>query len=83
MSGNYPNPFNASTAIPFEIPARGRVTLKVYGVNGALAAVLVDGTLTAGRYTAAFDGAGLGSGTYIAVLETGGRRTAAKMLFLK
>ena len=80
---NYPNPFNASTTVPYSIADHGRVTLKVYDIRGALAATLVDGIHLPGDHTALFNGAGLASGTYVAVLESNSSNTARRMIFLK
>jgi hypothetical protein len=80
---NYPNPFNAVTTIPYSIAERCRVTLKVYDIRGALAATLVDGTLQPGDHTVIFNGAGLASGTYVAVLKTDNATSANRMIILK
>jgi len=61
---NYPNPFNASTSIAFELPAAQRVKLNVYAITGALVATLVDGFLPAGQFHVLFDAAHLASGMY-------------------
>jgi hypothetical protein len=53
---NYPNPFNPSTTLRFELPKDGCVTLKIYDLSGRLVKVLLSGNQTAGAHTAVWDG---------------------------
>jgi hypothetical protein len=95
---NYPNPFNPSTKIRFEIPlsplsslpafARERgvggfITLKVYDIIGRVVAVLVDNQLRPGKYEVDFDGANLSSGIYFYQLRSGNFIQSKKMVLLK
>ena len=67
LVGNYPNPFNPTTQIQYQLPASARVTLKIFDVLGREVAVLVDGMKSAGLYTANFDGSRLASGMFLLV----------------
>jgi len=80
---NFPNPFNATTTIPFTIQEQSHVTLKIMNIQGASVATLVDGIMYPGSYTETFDAAGLSSGQYFAVLESNQSRAIQKMSFLK
>ncbi len=79
LEQNYPNPFQSSTTIPFAVSEQGparRVTLSVYDLQGRRVAVLVDGILAPGSYTATWDGTGrggvpVGSGLYVYRLQHG------------
>ncbi|NQS96825.1 MAG: T9SS type A sorting domain-containing protein, partial [candidate division Zixibacteria bacterium] len=62
----YPNPFNPTTAISYQLPAASYVELTIYDIQGREAASLVDGFKPAGIYEVTFDGAGLSSGVYFA-----------------
>jgi len=83
VASNYPNPFNPSTTIGFELPRAVPVDLRVYGPTGAEVAVLVDGTLQAGRHSSVFNGAGLPSGIYVYRLRAGGEAVSGKMVLSK
>ncbi|MFA7332601.1 MAG: hypothetical protein WC326_16150, partial [Candidatus Delongbacteria bacterium] len=64
-----PNPFNPSTRLGFDMAESAPVRLAVYNLQGQEVAVLVDGTLAAGRHQVPFTPAGLASGVYVAVLR--------------
>lgn len=85
---NYPNPFNPSTVIRFEMPRAGHVRLDVYNVNGQLVVTLEDGYREAGAHEVLWNGKNsrgvtVGSGMYFYRLETAGRVTNEKMLLLR
>ncbi|MCB2230118.1 T9SS type A sorting domain-containing protein [bacterium] len=88
LAQNYPNPFNPTTEIQFSLPSSGQVRLEVYNVLGQLTNVLVDRYLSAGSYTAEWNGtdqsgAKVSSGVYFYRLTTGEFSEARKMLLLK
>jgi hypothetical protein len=71
LNHNYPNPFNPSTTIGFQLPAGNHVQLKVYNMIGQEIATLVDESRAAGAYTVRFDASGLPSGVYLYRLTSG------------
>lgn len=89
LMGSYPNPFNPSTVIRYEVPSLSKVELKVYDILGKEVMTLQNGIQEAGRYSACFNASGLPSGIYIYFfkahsLENGKSfRKSSKMLFLK
>ncbi len=80
---NYPNPFNPSTTIAFDLKDAGHVQLQVYDVMGREVATLVNSPLTAGRHTVTFEARNLPSGVYLYRLTTPGYADMRKMILLK
>ncbi len=80
---NYPNPFNPTTEIVYDMKDAGVVSLKVYNLLGQAVASLVNGNVNAGRHTVRFDAAGLTSGLYIYKMETNGFSAQGKMMLMK
>jgi flagellar hook assembly protein FlgD len=67
---NVPNPFNAETTIPYELPHPATVCLTVYDLKQQKVKVLVEDEQPAGRYTVRWDGTDaegrrVGSGVYL------------------
>ena len=80
---NYPNPFNPSTTIRYELPGNSDVRLEVYDMLGRRVALLVNETRQAGTHQAVFDASALSSGVYIYRLQAGGLVQTRKMLLIK
>lgn len=80
---NFPNPFNQTTEISFNILAEGFVQLKVYNIVGTEICTLVNKELPVGIYTINFNSYNLGSGVYLCVLNTGKSIQTRKMILLK
>lgn len=83
LHANYPNPFNASTEITFDLPRVMPASLKVYDVLGREVAELAGGVMNAGSHTIIYDASGLSSGVYFYRLEAGEFGETRKMVFLK
>ena len=80
---NFPNPFNNSTTIQYEIPSSDYVTINLFNNLGQLIAQLVDGYKKAGNYEVQFNADNLSSGTYILNISTSSRMRSKKILLLK
>jgi hypothetical protein len=80
---NYPDPFNPVTTIKYSVPTAGRITLKVYNVQGQEVATLVNGNATAGVHEAVFTTDVLPTGTYFCRLAGNGFEATEKMVLLK
>lgn len=80
---NYPNPFNPSTSIKYQITEAGRVKLKVFDILGNEVATLVNEMKQVGLYEIIFDASDFPSGTYIYTILTENFRQTKKMLLIK
>jgi hypothetical protein len=80
---NFPNPFNNSTKIHYQIPNSAAVTLKIFDALGYQVRNLIDGKQDAGTYEFNFDAADLSSGVYFLVLQTDNFKSIKKMFLLK
>jgi len=84
LEQNFPNPFNPSTIINFELNRAANVFLEVYNVVGQKVATLLnDETRSAGRHTISFDGSSLSSGIYIYRLVTPQESLTKRMTLIK
>ena len=83
LEQNFPNPFNPTTTINYQLPQAGFVTLKVYDVLGREVASLVTEEKSAGGYTVNFEAPDLASGIYIYQLRVNDYVSSKKMLLLK
>jgi hypothetical protein len=80
---NYPNPFNPSTKIVYQIPERGNVSLKIYDMLGKEVTTLVEEYRDEGRYEINFDASNLASGVYIYQLRANNYIATKKMVLMK
>ncbi len=83
LHDNYPNPFNPSTTISYEVPAQVQVSLMVYDMLGREVTTLVDADQPAGRYEVTFDASDLPSGTYLYQLVAGNEKETKKLILAK
>lgn len=83
LMGAYPNPFNPSTNIDYQIPMDSFVSLIVYDILGQKVTVLVNKYQTRGKYSVRFVANNLPSGVYIYKLQAGVFSSVKKMLLTK
>ena len=79
----YPNPFNPTATIRFDIPDKSDVRLVIYSLTGQLVTTLAEGSYPAGRYAVKFDGSQLSSGLYFFRLTAGPYSETRKMILVK
>jgi hypothetical protein len=85
---NRPNPFNATTAIGFDLSEQNRLQLDIFDINGRFVRRLLTGTFGAGSHTVLWDGTDevggvKSSGVYYYRLLTEGHMDVKRMLLLK
>ncbi|KAA3598076.1 MAG: T9SS C-terminal target domain-containing protein [Calditrichaeota bacterium] len=88
LKQNFPNPFNPTTNIPYELKENGNVALKVYNTKGQLVKTLVDKAQNAGSHSIKWNGTDengsqVSSGVYLYELNVDGNVEAKKMNFIK
>jgi photosystem II stability/assembly factor-like uncharacterized protein len=83
LKNNFPNPYNPTTTIKYQIPNAGFVTLKVYDVLGNEVTTLVTENKEPGRYNITFDASELSSGVYIYQLKVNDYLSTKKMVLMK
>jgi len=83
LSQNFPNPFNPTTVISYQLPVEGDVNLAVYDALGRRVAVLVEQRMPAGSHSVTFDASQLASGVYVYVLTSGDVRLTHTMTLVK
>jgi len=85
---NYPNPFNPSTTIAFNLPLAGQVIIEIYNIKGQKVKTLMDCTTVPGTYECNWNGKddtgkSVSSGQYVVKLKQNGKETATKIMLLK
>jgi|GEM_PF-2447426 len=89
LSQNFPNPFNPSTTINYEIGENSgtglkqNVRLTVFDILGKEIAILVNSPQEAGQHSVSFNASNLESGVYFYELKSGDFTARKKMVFLK
>lgn len=88
LLGNWPNPFNPTTHIEYQLPEAVSIRLAIYDLLGQRVRLLAEGRQPAGSYQAVWDGRDdhghpMASGIYIYRLESQGRVKTRRMLLLK
>ena len=83
-----PNPFNPETAVIYTLKNAGRVTVRIYSLEGRLVRTLVDGTSSAGSHEVRWNGTDnqgrpVPSGMYFVKTESGADRSVVKLSLLK
>ena len=87
LGANYPNPFNPSTVIPYQLPTATQVRLDVFNVLGQHVATLVDTEQQAGFHAAKWDatnaaGQAMAAGVYFYRLTVGGGQQTQRMVLI-
>ena len=79
----FPNPFNPTTTIRYQVPSTSHVSLNVYNSIGQLVATLVDGEVAAGEHQVVLDGGRLASGVYFYRMMAGNFVQTRKIALVK
>jgi photosystem II stability/assembly factor-like uncharacterized protein len=79
----YPNPFNPSTTLEFDIPRTSYISMKVYDIMGREVETLVNEELNVGSYTVKWDATKYSSGVYFYKLHSENFTEMKKMLLVR
>ena len=88
LAQNFPNPFNASTTIAFQLAFASQVELAVYNISGQRVRTLISGSLPAGHHRLQWDGRNdrgepAASGAYLYQLSAGDFVATRQLMLLK
>ena len=88
LNGNYPNPFNPTTTISYDLPEASSVRLEVYDMMGRRVATLVNADQGAGSYETVWNarndaGSPVASGVYIYRIQAGSFQAVQQMVLMK
>jgi len=84
----YPNPFNPSTAVSFDLARYGRASINIYNIKGQLVRRLLDKPLRKGSNQLVWDdrndkGDNCTSGVYFIHLTSGGNSAVVKAVLMR
>jgi photosystem II stability/assembly factor-like uncharacterized protein len=82
LAQNFPNPFNATTTIRYELPRASTVSLKIFNVLGQLVETLVNESKGSGSFRVQWN-ASVPSGVYFCRMQAGTFTGTKKLLLLK
>ncbi len=85
---NFPNPFNPTTVLTYDVASAGQVTIRVFDVSGRLIRTLLDARKEIGRHQVEWNGKNASgsmvpSGIYFYRMRTSGFDATRKMILLR
>ncbi len=83
LQQNFPNPFNPTTIISYELPADNVVSLEVYDMLGRKVKTLLSERQSAGAHSVTFNASSFSSGVYFYRLTTGNFVETKKLILIK
>lgn len=88
LYSNYPNPFNPSTTIRFQMAKPGLMKLNIYNVNGQLIRTLIDSHYPVGTHSIVWDGMdefanNVSSGIYLLKFESADYQQSRKLILIR
>ncbi len=80
---NFPNPFNSSTTIRFDLPVTSGISLKIYNIFGQEITTLIKTIKPWGSYEVVWDADNVASGMYYYKLDAGENTAVRALMLLK
>ncbi len=79
----YPNPFNATTVVPVDLPADGILTAALFDLTGRRVLEVAEGRFSAGRHQFTISAEALPSGVYLLKVEAAGSHRVCKLVLMR
>ncbi len=79
----FPNPFNPTSTVIFDLPENSYVSIKLYSITGEEVRTVVNEQMEAGRYPFLIDGNGLSSGVYLLRMVSNNFVSTKKIIMMK
>ncbi|MFH0882531.1 MAG: S8/S53 family peptidase [bacterium] len=83
MTSVYPNPFNSSTTITYDLPETAPVSVQIYNSVGRIVATLASGEIPAGHHTLVWTAENVPSGVYFVRCAALGEAFVRKIAYVK
>ncbi len=83
LTGVYPNPFNPSTTVKYQLPASAQVQVGVYDLQGRLVSELLNERQPAGQHQLNWNAGNAASGVYFIQMQAGQLRDTRKCLLVR
>ncbi len=83
LAQNFPNPFNPTTTIKFNIPKKEFITLKIYNILGEEITTLIEKEVMVGEHSVIWNATGQPSGIYFCRMRTSTSETIKKLILLR
>jgi len=83
LSANFPNPFNSTTRLNYDLPENTNARIQVFDLSGRLVTTLINGKYEAGHHQVTWDATGLSTGIYLVLMKAGEYEAVRKVTLLK
>lgn len=80
---NYPNPFNPSTTISYELEKSSHVKISILDINGKFIEEIINQKQNLGHYLIQWDAISYSSGIYLVKLESENKNYIQRIMFVK
>ena len=80
---SYPNPFNPTTNISFNLYENVNSSIKIYNISGQLVETIFEGSLGIGNHSLSWDASNQVSGIYFVAFKFGNSMEKQKLMLVK
>jgi hypothetical protein len=80
MQPNFPNPFNPTTTIRFQLAERSVISLRIFDILGREVAIVAHGVFPPGYHDTQWNASGFASGVYLCRLSVTPQQSSAKAI---